>query len=531
MSGFFDLIIYRSQTSLDFQHQKNEEHAVDFRGRNSPHQRIGWRISYLPVILPFVEGRSTISTIKPIGGTMSCVVRLTPAWVMTLIFMASFALAEVPQVINYQGRLTDGSGNPVTDGPYQVKFKIYGSESGNDSLWYSGFQPVDVENGLFEYQLGSAVPLPDDLFSADTVRWLGITVGTDAEITPRSRLISVPYAYQALRADTSDYCPSAVNLTGDQTITGSKTFASPYVQFYDSTMRINASGISIGSDMYGPSESYLVRLYRAYNTGSERRGIYDYIVNFGSGKCTGLFAKAAGLGPATGVLAEAPGMGTRIGVEARAWPSIYPSTTGTTYGVHGTAEDGATAVGIYGYAHGATTNWAGYFQGDINVTGNVVKAADQVKIDHPLDPENKYLVHSSIESPDMKNVYDGVVTLDANGEATVELPDYFDALNKDFRYQLTCIGGFAPVYVAEEITGNRFEIAGGEPGMKVSWLVTGIRKDAYAEANRIQVVVEKSAEKKGLYLHPEAYGFGPEESVDYELNRPALEKMRERGER
>jgi hypothetical protein len=106
----------------------------------------------------------------------------------------------------------------------------------------------------------------------------------------------------------------------------------------------------------------------------------------------------------------------------------------------------------------------------------------------------------------MKNVYDGVVTLDATGSAMVELPAYFEALNRDFRYQLTCVGGFAPVYVAAEVAGNRFQIAGGQAGMRVSWQVTGIRKDAYAEAHRIEVEVDKPADERGTYLHPLEHG-------------------------
>jgi hypothetical protein len=96
------------------------------------------------------------------------------------------------------------------------------------------------------------------------------------------------------------------------------------------------------------------------------------------------------------------------------------------------------------------------------VIGNLSKGGGSFKIDHPLDPANKYLYHSFVESPDMMNVYNGNVVLDANGEAVVVLPDWFEALNRDFRYQLTCIGGFAPVYIAEEIANNQFKIAGGE---------------------------------------------------------------------
>ena len=107
----------------------------------------------------------------------------------------------------------------------------------------------------------------------------------------------------------------------------------------------------------------------------------------------------------------------------------------------------------------------------------------------------------------MKNVYDGVRSLDQAGEAWVPLPKWFEALNGDFRYQLTAIGAPMPtLHIAQEISGNRFKISGGLPGRKVSWQVTGIRQDAYAQAHRIQVEEEKPELAKGTYLHPELYG-------------------------
>ena len=130
-------------------------------------------------------------------------------------------------------------------------------------------------------------------------------------------------------------------------------------------------------------------------------------------------------------------------------------------GVYG-ASTSPSGRGVYGI-NTSNGGHAGYFEGDVHVTGSLTKGSGTFKIDHPLDPQNKYLAHSFVESPDMMNVYNGTIILDAQGEALVELPAYFEALNRDFRYQLTSIGGFAPVYIAEEIQGNHFKIAGGTP--------------------------------------------------------------------
>jgi len=188
----------------------------------------------------------------------------------------------------------------------------------------------------------------------------------------------------------------------------------------------------------------------------------------------------------------------------------------STIGAYGHFEEGAATFDNYGYLGSATYGvvgvaddageFAGQFQGDVNVDGTLSKDAGSFKIDHPLDPANKYLYHSFVESPDMKNIYDGVAVLDANGEAWVELPEWFEALNADFRYQLTCIGGFAPVFIAEEIRDNAFKIAGGRPETKVSWQVTGIRQDPYAMAHRIPVEQDKPEQERGFFRHPELYG-------------------------
>ncbi len=168
---------------------------------------------------------------------------------------------------------------------------------------------------------------------------------------------------------------------------------------------------------------------------------------------------------------------------------------------------------------------AGDFLGDVEVSGMLSKGGGSFKIDHPLDPENRYLYHSFVESPDMKNIYDGNIVTDANGEATVEMPDYFEALNKDFRYQLTVIGTFAQAIVAEKIKGNRFLIRTNAPNVEVSWQVTGIRQDGWANKNRIRVEVEKTERERGYYLHPEAFDQSEELSIVW-ARHPEMMKQR-----
>jgi hypothetical protein len=183
-------------------------------------------------------------------------------------------------------------------------------------------------------------------------------------------------------------------------------------------------------------------------------------------------------------------------------------------GGSGTVEGGA---GIYAVQSNGSD--AGDFAGNVDVAGSLSKSSGSFKIDHPLDPANKYLYHSFVESPDMMNIYNGNVVTDGSGTAIITMPAWFEALNTDFRYQLTVIGQFAQAIIASEITNGNFTIKSSKPGVKVSWQVTGIRQDAWANAHRIQVEVDKPHGDQGHYLHPELFGHEGEPNI-LEMHHP-----------
>ncbi|HTG60881.1 MAG TPA: hypothetical protein VMG63_15915, partial [Terriglobia bacterium] len=164
--------------------------------------------------------------------------------------------------------------------------------------------------------------------------------------------------------------------------------------------------------------------------------------------------------------------------------------------------------------------------GNLACTGAISGAAKNFKIDHPLDPANKYLVHASVESSEMMNIYTGNIVTDARGEATVSLPEWFEALNTDFRYQLTVVGQFAQAIVAREIENHQFQIKTSAPNVKVSWQVTGVRQDAYSKAHPLVVEQEKDEQQRGNYIHPQLYGAPVEKQIEL-ASHPEMKRSKE----
>ena len=267
--------------------------------------------------------------------------------------------------------------------------------------------------------------------------------------------------------------------------------------------RFNVLGTGIG-----PQTGLLVNVKSTNAVGagsipSERIGIYSDVEGSVYNYSYGVFARSK-------ILVDPVGS---TGLHSYGGYFIATGVSSSQWGIYATSD---APVGP------ATNRYAGVFAGNVQVTGSLSKSSGTFKIDHPQDPENKYLYHSFVESPDMKNIYDGTITTNSSGDATVELPAYFESLNKDFRYQLTAIGQFTQVIVSDEISNNLFKIKSSIPNVKVSWQVTGIRRDAYAEANRVVVEVDKKGEEKGTYIHPELFGKDKTMSVNYMHEKAVL---------
>ncbi|MBV6457819.1 MAG: hypothetical protein HONBIEJF_00939 [Fimbriimonadaceae bacterium] len=181
--------------------------------------------------------------------------------------------------------------------------------------------------------------------------------------------------------------------------------------------------------------------------------------------------------------------------------ALATSTTGTNYGVRGATNSGS-GYGIFA-------------DGDLGASGS-----KSFRIDHPLDPENRYLLHYASESPYPQNFYSGNVVTDSRGYAWVELPSYFSSINANFKYQLTVLDDsdstdFVMAKVSKEIRGNRFQVRTSAPNTKVSWRIEADRSDLYMRRKKPAAEVEKLGEERGRYQQPELYGQPGSSSLDH----------------
>ena len=492
------------------------------------------------------------------------------------VTISLLASGQVPQLIDYQGMARDGSGIPLANTTIGVRMSVLEGPYPGTLVYSERHTPPTNSYGLFHLMIGDGMVLfgsfaginwaSGDYYIQTEIDPNGGTAYIDMG---KSKLATVPFAFYAANAgggggglwqqngsniyydagwvaighdnpidylhinnpsgianaritsDQSYYIADASGNSGlwmqentvdvawlywnppsqavflyengDQTMTWKDNLVgvkitNPLVRFHVTDE--NSAGV-LGSDLgnlYSPSQMLSPAIYgfSENNTSEISYGVMGHAYSTTSTFNEGVFGEGGG-------------------------------GTGNNYGVYGVAMgDAGTgySIAVYGDDEGlATNNYAGYFYGDVNIVGTLSKSGGSFKIDHPQDPANKYLVHSFVESPDMMNVYNGNVHTDGSGFAVVELPSYFEVLNIDFRYQLTVIGEFAQAIVKEEISGNQFTIQTDKPNVKVSWQVTGVRNDVWAQENRIEVEVVKGALEKGRYIYPELYG----KSADFGL--------------
>jgi hypothetical protein len=371
----------------------------------------------------------------------------------------------------YQGSLTD-NGSPM-DGTADIDISLWddlaaGSQIGSTQSMIA----VPVADGLFSLELdfGAAA------FAGD--RWLEITVNATV-LSPRQKVTASPYSIQTRGIFVDDNGRVAIG----------------------TAVPVGQLDLRIDEDSPTPA----LRVQKVQGPG------WALEVYKGDEAGAGIFTNqtsTTGSGQGINARANSP---DGIGVYGN-----NIASTGLAYGIWGQSKNSSTGRGVTGVALSATGVTYGVY-GDVNgnpdgygVFSNGKLGSSGFKtfrIDHPTDPANKYLQHYSSEGPEPINEYSGNVILGNDGSAWVQLPDYFEMINIDFRYTLTAIGSPAPgLYIASEVQDNTFRIAGGQAGLKVSWEVKARRNDPYARAYAAPVVVEKQGIEVGRYLQPQLFG-------------------------
>ena len=333
--------------------------------------------------------------------------------------VAVTSTADVSDKMSYQGVLRDSGGDVVADGTYDIVFSIYNVATGGDPLWQET-QSVSVAGGIMNVLLGSVMPL--GTLDFDEPYWLGIDVEGFGEMSPRVELATVPYAARAVHVDNAP-------ADSDWVIDGDNMYA-------------GVSGrVGIGdTDPEWPLDIYQAGEVNTYLQLSN--GISS------GGQWSGLVMGVSGVGE--GWISYGGGGSLHVGGGAASQSINIDSDGRVTVGLEAFPD---REMAVYG-----DFETFGFKMGTDAVAGYVLTC----------DENGVGTWQPTLAAPPRSAA--GNVTLDARGEAQVELPEHLSGA--ELRYQLTCVGGFAPVYVAEKAVGGVFVIAGGERGMEVSWQVT-----------------------------------------------------------
>jgi hypothetical protein len=337
-------------------------------------------------------------------------------------------------------------------------------------------------------------------------------------------------------------------LSGNNTFTGSNTFK-PSI-YEDTDVNIDntnsnsgqispglrfgsASGEGISSQRTSGVNQYGLDFYTDYkasmsitasgSVGIGTRGAAAQLEIDATGSNDAIFANGvydSGLaGGSDGIIAEGASTDGTSGAEGGYGAVFYGGGADNN-------TDAGDGMAVYaGDGNNGQLTYSAYFNSSIDVGGDVYSSVHASKIDSPLDPANKYLVHAAVQSSEMMNIYSGNVTTDELGIATVSLPDWFEAENGDFRYQLTTIGRDAHAWVSQEVANGQFKIATNATNVKVSWQITAVRQDAYAKAHPLVAEQVKPAKERGFYQHPELFGQPKEKQTEWGRHPKMMQRL------
>lgn len=428
-------------------------------------------------------------------------------FLFTILFSLTI-LAQAPEKMSYQAVIRDSGDALLVSTTIGMQISILQGSSTGTAVYVETQTPTTNANGLISIEVGNGTVVSGDF---TTIDWstgsyyiqteIDPAGGTSYTISGASQLLSVPYAL---------FAKNSGGIAGSEWTTNGT----------------NINNANTGSVVVGPNVTNSNLNFYVTNTGAPKMAIgnmnnfnnvdsgelhFAEDTNYSASECGIKFQHNGNLNNLY-LIGGCPAPDTIARFNRSGYSNIRQLRLGTNYN-----SNTANILSVDGDSD-FTGNVT--ITGDLNVTGNIAKGGGTFKIDHPLDPENKYLIHSFVESPDMMNIYSGNATTDANGYVTVTLPRYFEAANKDFRYQLTTIGTFAQAIIKEKIQNNKFVIQTNQPNVEVSWQITAVRADKFANENRI--VPEKEKEFKGTYLHPELYGASKEQSESYVRNSEAL---------
>jgi hypothetical protein len=489
--------------------------------------------------------------------------------------LSALCLAQAPQKFYYQAVARDVNGAPMANANVSFQLTIVQTSPAGTDVYQEIHPVVTSDHGVAGMEVGTGLVVSGDFL---TINWGADSYFLRTEFDPNggfvfqlmgtSELISVPYALHAASADNVDDADAdplneiqTLSLVGaDLTILGGNTVTLPsgtggntldaaydqggagagrIIEVDAGAVELNVSQLNgIGLDATANSTGSVAiagEVTQPANAFSAIQGI----TNSNSSAASAVLGNSdAG---AWGVTGQATVGST---TESAVYGSNFRTTGG--HGILGIGFNGGVGMtdyragfGLYGEnfdAIGSTANIAagvaglGYYGvigedrylggvfGAFGVFANGDMGSSGIKsfqIDHPNDPYNQYIRHFCLESNEVLNIYRGNVVLNESGEATVALPDYFESINRDYSYQLTPVGGYAALYIKEEVSDGSFVIAGGSEGLKVSWTVQAERNDPYLQTypeKRADVVLKNDREKGKLQI-PALYGGSEEDKM------------------